>query len=84
MAGRVKFPDGGLVYDYYFDVLKGTWSLWSERVKPYNPDFDGLFANLVVPSAETTRQKFLIDVHRKTRRGLIYVGFAGTGKTTII
>jgi len=84
MAGRVKFPDGGLVYDYYFDVLKGTWSLWSEKVKPYNPDFDGLFANLVVPSAETTRQKFLIDVHRKTRRGLIYVGFAGTGKTTII
>lgn len=26
----------------------------------------------------------MIDVHRKTRRGLIYVGFAGTGKTTII
>jgi dynein heavy chain len=84
MAGRVKFPDGGQVYDYYFDVLKGTWSLWSERVQPYNPDFEGLFANLVVPSAETTRQKFLVDVHRKTRRGLLYVGFAGTGKTTIV
>jgi dynein heavy chain len=37
-----------------------------------------------VPTAETTRQKFLIDVHRKTRKGLLYVGFAGTGKTTII
>jgi dynein heavy chain len=84
MAGRVKFPDGGLVYDYFFDVLKGTWGLWSEKVKPFNPDFEGLFANLVVPSAETTRQKFLIDVHRKTRKGLLYVGFAGTGKTTII
>jgi dynein heavy chain len=84
MAGRVKFPDGNLVYDYYFDVLKGQWALWSEKVLPYNPDFEGLFANLVVPSAETTRQKFLIDVHRKTRKGIIYVGFAGTGKTTII
>jgi dynein heavy chain len=84
MAGRVKFPDGFQVYDYYFHVVQGTWALWSEAVKPFNPEFDGLFANLVVPSAETTRQKFLITVHRKTRRGLVYVGFAGTGKTTII
>lgn len=37
-----------------------------------------------MPTAETNRQKFLIDVHRKTRKGLLYVGFAGTGKTTII
>jgi dynein heavy chain len=84
MASRVKFPDGFLVYDYYFDAMKGTWALWSEKVKPFNPNFEGLFANLVVPTAETTRQKFLIDVHRKTRKGLLYVGFAGTGKTTII
>jgi dynein heavy chain len=84
MAGRVKFPDGFQVYDYFFSVVQGQWSLWSESVKPYDPNFEGLFANLVVPSAETTRQKFLINVHRKTRRGLIYVGYAGTGKTTII
>lgn len=84
MASRVKFPDGGLVYDYYFDAMKGTWALWSEKVKPFDPNFEGLFANLVVPTAETTRQKFLIDVHRKTRKGLLYVGFAGTGKTTIL
>jgi dynein heavy chain len=83
-ASRVKFPDGNLVYDYFFDPMKGTWSLWSEKVKPFDPNYDGLFANLVVPTAETTRQKFLIDVHRKTRKGLLYVGFAGTGKTTII
>jgi dynein heavy chain len=81
---RVKFPEAGTVYDYYFDVLKGNWSPWSEKVKPYDANFEGLFANLVVPSAETTRQKFLINLHRKTRRGLVFVGFAGTGKTTII
>jgi dynein heavy chain len=84
MSSRVKYPDGGLVYDYFFDVIKGGWTLWSEKVKPYDNTYDGLFANLVVPSAETTRQKFLIDVHRKTRKGMLFVGFAGTGKTTII
>lgn len=83
-ASRIKFPEGSLIYDYYFDVLRGTWALWSEKVKPFDPNYDGLFNNLVVPTAETTRQKFLIDVHRKTRKGLLYVGFAGTGKTTIV
>jgi dynein heavy chain len=55
LANRVKFPEAGQIYDYYFDVLKGTWSLWSEKVTPYNPGYDGLFNNLVVPTAETTR-----------------------------
>ena len=27
MAGRVKLSDGGFVYDYFLDVLKGFWSL---------------------------------------------------------
>jgi dynein heavy chain len=86
MAGRVKFPDGGLVYDYYFDVLKGGWSLWSEKVAAFNGDLLGaeLFSNLVVPSAETTRQKFLIEINRRWKKPIVYVGFAGTGKTTII
>ena len=84
LASRVKFPEGGYVYDYYFDVMKLNWSPWSEKVKAYDASYDGLFANLIVPSAETCRQKFLIDVNRVTRRGVIYVGFAGTGKTTII
>jgi len=43
-----------------------------------------LYNNLVVPTAETTRQKFLINVHRPTRKGVLYVGNAGTGKTTIL
>jgi dynein heavy chain len=39
---------------------------------------------LVVPTAETARQRFLLDLHVNARRGMLYVGSAGTGKTTII
>ena len=39
---------------------------------------------MVVPTAETARQRFLLDLHVKARRGMLYVGSAGTGKTTII
>jgi dynein heavy chain len=39
---------------------------------------------LVVPTAETARQRFLLDLHVKKKRGMLYIGAAGTGKTTII
>ena len=49
-----------------------------------DPHYDGLFSNLVVPTAETTRQRFLLEVHVKASKGILYVGSAGTGKTTIV
>jgi len=39
---------------------------------------------MVVPTAETVRQRFLLDLHVHSRKGMLYVGSAGTGKTTII
>lgn len=39
---------------------------------------------MVVPTAETTRQHFLLDIHVAAKKGMLYVGIAGTGKTTII
>jgi dynein heavy chain len=50
----------------------------------YNSDYEGLFSNLVVPTAETTRQSFLLDTHVAQKKGMLYVGAAGTGKTTIV
>jgi len=84
LAIKTKFPDAGQIYDYYFDPLTISWKLWSEIVKPYDASYDGLFNNLVVPTAETTRQKFLIDVHRVTKKGMLFIGNAGTGKTVIL
>lgn len=37
-----------------------------------------------MPTAETTRQRFILDMHVKYKKGVLYVGSAGTGKTTII
>jgi len=81
---RVKFPEGGQVYDYYFDPFTLDWKLWSEFVQPYDTGYDGLFNNLVVPTAETTRQKFLIKINRVTKKGIMFIGNAGTGKTVIL
>jgi dynein heavy chain len=81
---KVKFPEGGQCFDYFFDPLEMCWKHWDTMIPSFDPNFDGLFNNLVVPTAETTRQKFIIDLHVQSRKGVIYVGSAGTGKTTNI
>jgi dynein heavy chain len=83
MVKVCKFPEQGQVYDYFFDPLQLTWVHWSTKVKKYDPT-EGLYTNIVVPTAETTRQRFIIDMHVKQKKGVLYVGSAGTGKTTII
>jgi len=37
-----------------------------------------------VPTSETTRQSYLMNLHRVKKKGVLYIGIAGTGKTTII
>jgi len=81
---KIKFPEGGQVFDYFFNPIEGCWNPWDSVVTPMDDEYDGLFNNLVVPTAETTRQRSLLDIHSAARKGMIYVGSAGTGKTTII
>jgi dynein heavy chain len=45
-------------------------------------DFEGLYQNLIVPTSATTCQRFLLNLHVLAKKGVLYVGKAGTGKTT--
>jgi dynein heavy chain len=62
-SSKIKFPEAGMCFDYFFDVIQGTWIHWDTQVEPFDKSYDGLYNNLVVPTAETTRQKFLLDMH---------------------
>jgi len=80
---KVKIPEGGMCFDYYFSPATLQYEPWAEKVHAFSGDMGDLFQNLVVPTAETTRQHYLIDVHRSIDKGLLYIGTAGTGKTTV-
>lgn len=81
---KVKFPEAGQCFDYFYDPVQLGWIHWSTKVKKFDSVGEGLFNNIVVPTAETTRQRFILDMHVKAKKGVLYVGSAGTGKTTII
>ena len=64
--------------------MQATWMPWANKVKAFDPEYDGLFDNLVVPTAETVRQSYMIDIHAKFKKGVMMIGIAGTGKTTVV
>uniref|UniRef100_A0A7S3JKK7 Uncharacterized protein n=1 Tax=Euplotes harpa TaxID=151035 RepID=A0A7S3JKK7_9SPIT len=81
---KVKFPEQGQCYDYWYDPLKMDWIYWGDGVPAYVPQFDQLYQNIVVPTADTVKHKSILDLHIKQKKAVLYVGSAGTGKTTII
>ena len=55
ITGNLKFPEGGQIFDYFYDVIEGGWKHWDTMCDSFDKEYEGLFSNLVVPTAETTR-----------------------------
>lgn len=81
---KVKFPESGLAVDYFFDPAKNTWVSWTTKVPTYLPSDEEIFSKIYVSTLQTTRLKFLIDVHVAQIKPILFVGSAGTGKTAVI
>jgi len=85
---NIKYPKEGLCFDYSFNHESGEFEPW--EVPEYRPMAIGsgsnevTFANLVVDTADSVRLTFLLNSYVKRKRGVMFVGGAGTGKTTIM
>jgi dynein heavy chain len=40
---KVKFPEGGMVFDYYFSPFTLQYEPWADKVEPFTAEMDGLF-----------------------------------------
>ena len=85
----VKFPaKGGSVFDYcYVDKgAEGGMELvpWAQQVPEYLPVAESVFSNIVVQTVDSVRLTYLLDVCVRKRAPVLFVGPAGTGKTTLV
>jgi len=82
-----KFPDEGLVFDYFIstDDSKVTGKPWKDVVPGYtHATGEGTaFSSIVVPTMDTTRLSFLINMLMPRQKPVMLVGAAGSAKTTI-
>ena len=91
----IRFPDEGEIFDWVVDETKfplqmkeEVWSSpfqsWSEKVDGYSHSRTIVFGNIYVATMETQRLTYLLDTLLPKKHAVMFVGGAGTGKTTIM
>jgi dynein heavy chain len=85
IAKCVRFPDLGLVFDYYIDFSTGYIVPWQDKVASFSTASDGGPAStMVVPTSDSVRLTHLLNILTTNGFPVMFVGSAGTGKTTIV
>lgn len=78
------FPKAGLVYDYCYSIEKQSWVVWMDTVSAFEVAPNTPFAEIVVPTADSVRNVYLLDILVKNQMQVLMVGETGTGKTVNI
>ncbi|KAI8807084.1 dynein heavy chain and region D6 of dynein motor-domain-containing protein [Cladochytrium replicatum] len=87
----IPFPNEGLIYDYVFHEVgnetsaeRNQWYLWLSTIQnpsiPSNADFN----DIIIPTKDTTRYSYLLDVLLTHEVPTLLVGPTGTGKSKYI
>ncbi|XP_059027314.1 dynein axonemal heavy chain 11 [Mustela lutreola] len=80
----VKFPSQGTIFDYYLDHKTKKFLPWAEKVPTFTMDPEVPLKRVVVPTSETTRLRYFVELLLEKGRPLMLVGNAGVGKTAFV
>ncbi|XP_056241890.1 dynein axonemal heavy chain 12 [Seriola aureovittata] len=87
-VGKWECPmdDKGLVYDYFYEFNgKGRWIQWNDLIKNVNlGDKNTKVQEIIVPTIDTVRYTYLLDLCISYRVPLLFVGSTGTGKSVYV
>ncbi|XP_025934664.1 dynein heavy chain 12, axonemal [Apteryx rowi] len=81
------FDEKGLVYDYMYEMKgKGRWVHWKEFIKniKYSNNKNVKIQDIIVPTMDTVRYTYLMELFITHGKPLLFVGPTGTGKSVYI
>ena len=78
---KFKFPEQGMIYDYVFDQSEKRWKPWLETIPEYKPDIRSNYSEIVVPTHDSVRMKYLMNLLIRNKKHILLPGNTGTGKT---
>lgn len=81
---KIRFPEKGQCYDYFFDPNSHSWVLWETKVNEYSHNPEQLFQNIIVPTVNLTRLRYILRANVMKEKQVLFIGLPGTGKTTIV
>ena len=94
LAGLTEVPGPGAVagpgeipshhptlYEYSFDPAQLKWVPWSDKIPKYEHQAGKKFHEILVPTVDTVRNTWLLQLMLDIRRPVVLVGETGTSKT---
>lgn len=69
------------LYEYFWDVEQKKWMPWSLLVPKYIHEPSRKFSEILVPTIDTIRSTWLLQLMVRIRRPVVLVGETGTSKT---
>jgi dynein heavy chain len=78
------FPYEGSVYDYCIDDDICEFVPWTTRVPSYTYDSKLPFFNILVPTVDTVKYKYLLDSLCRNNCHVLFSGNTGVGKSVIV
>ncbi len=92
---RAGYLPRGLMYDYYFNPEDQSWTSWASMVQgclcicvfdslDFSPPKGAKFYSLLVPTADTVRNSWLMKSMLDVPKPVMFVGDSGTAKTVTI
>ena len=81
LAEGAMFPDTASVYEWCFDKETRTWVRWMQTIEEFKCNPDLPFSSIIVPTADTVRYTYLIDILLAQGKHVLCCGETGTGKT---
>ncbi|KAJ6635868.1 Dynein axonemal heavy chain 10 [Pseudolycoriella hygida] len=70
--------------DYFFDKQKKCWMAWDWIVPTYVHNVSCKFSEILVPTADTLRNQWILNMMNKIHRPVLLIGEIGTAKTAIM
>eukprot|EP00803_Ostreobium_quekettii_P003694 evm.model.scf_198.7 EVM.evm.TU.scf_198.7 scf_198:70733-88803(+) len=83
-APMIPNSDGTTVYDYVFDMKGASWKRWSSMIVDTAIPPDTAIRSIVVPTVDTVRYTYMLDVVLQNGYPCLFVGPTGTGKSVYI
>ncbi|PAA47942.1 hypothetical protein BOX15_Mlig003862g8 [Macrostomum lignano] len=85
--GKIEtvFPENGMVYDYMYETkARGQWRHWNDLIRGADLFAGKKIREILVPTMDTARYKFIMDLCIEKSRPLMFVGPTGTGKSVYV
>jgi dynein heavy chain len=79
-----NLPENGVIYDYCYDFSSNSWVNWAATAAEYKFDDRLSYSELIIPTTDSIRNTFWLDLLVQNKKQVLLTGHTGTGKTVTV